>query len=197
MRVRTTRAQGEADPHDRRARLIVSFLPHPAGLARRTTGNLLVPQDREGPDIKAWPLRARQLLSGSTGPTKSMACSCAAHISAACRQKLYLSRCSDFPSQVSARLVNGFSPLPKLSRGFVQCASFRQPRAPARRTGGLQNDGWGSGLAERTLSFARRGASTHDGPWCITYWQPSHVRWTPGTFALMLRAPLRVRLRSR
>ncbi|GEO43448.1 hypothetical protein SAE02_75960 [Skermanella aerolata] len=33
MRTPTTRTQGEADSHDRRARLIVSFLPHPAGLA--------------------------------------------------------------------------------------------------------------------------------------------------------------------
>ena len=31
----------------------------------------------------------------------------------------------------------------------------RQPRSPARRAGGLQNDGRGPGLAERTLSFAR------------------------------------------
>src|SRR4051795_2605879 len=33
------------------------------------------------------------------------------------------------------------------------CASFRQPRSPAQRAGGLQNDGRGPGLAERTLSF--------------------------------------------
>jgi len=42
---------------------------------------------------------------------------------------------------------------PKSSRGFVQCASFRQPQAPARRADGLLSDGRGLGLAERTLSL--------------------------------------------
>ena len=42
-----------------------------------------------------------------------------------------------------------------MSRGFVQCASFRQPQSPARRADGLLSDGRGPGLAERTLSFTR------------------------------------------
>jgi hypothetical protein len=40
-----------------------------------------------------------------------------------------------------------------MSRGFVQCASFRQPQSPAQRADGLFSDGRGLGLAERTLSF--------------------------------------------
>jgi hypothetical protein len=46
-----------------------------------------------------------------------------------------------------------------MSRGFVQCASFRQPQSPARRAGGRQNDGRGLGLAERTLSFGRNNCT--------------------------------------
>jgi hypothetical protein len=46
-----------------------------------------------------------------------------------------------------------------MSRGFVQHASFRQSRSPARRAGGLQNDGRGPGLAERTLSFGRNNCT--------------------------------------
>src|SRR5215217_2637509 len=46
-------------------------------------------------------------------------------------------------------------PVSKSSRGFVQCASFRQPQSPARRADGLLSDDRGLGLAERTLSFAR------------------------------------------
>ena len=46
-------------------------------------------------------------------------------------------------------------PVPKSSRGFVQCASFRQPQSPARRADGLLSDDRGLGLAERTLSFVR------------------------------------------
>jgi|SRR4051794_904468 hypothetical protein len=46
-------------------------------------------------------------------------------------------------------------PVSKSSRGFVQCASFRQPQSPARRADGLLSDDRGLGLAERTLSFVR------------------------------------------
>ena len=53
MRTGTTRVQREADPHHGRSRLIIPRLPHPAGLADRAAGDLLVPHDREGPEIEA------------------------------------------------------------------------------------------------------------------------------------------------
>ena len=53
MRTGTTRLQREVDPHHRCPRLIIPRLPHPAGLADRAAGDLLVPQDREGPEIEA------------------------------------------------------------------------------------------------------------------------------------------------
>jgi transposase InsO family protein len=46
-----------------------------------------------------------------------------------------------------------------MSRGFVQCASFRQPQSPAQRADGLLSDGRGLGLAERTLSSTRIAAN--------------------------------------
>ena len=50
-----------------------------------------------------------------------------------------------------------------MSRGFVQCASFRQPQSPEQRADGLLSDGRGLGLAERTLSFARRKQASYPG----------------------------------
>ena len=57
-----------------------------------------------------------------------------------------------------------------MSRGFVQCASFRQPQPPAQRADGLLSDGRGLGLAERTLFFGRKAAAV-DFPKlkCIQY----------------------------
>ena len=69
MQAWATCAQGAADPHDRRARLIISFLPCPAGLASRATGNLLAPEDREGPVIEA--LRATENRGAAQVPIAS------------------------------------------------------------------------------------------------------------------------------
>jgi hypothetical protein len=53
VRTGTARVQREADPHHGRSRLIRPRLPHPAGLDDRAAGDLLVPHDREGPEIEA------------------------------------------------------------------------------------------------------------------------------------------------
>ena len=62
-----------------------------------------------------------------------------------------------------------------MSRGFVQCASFRQPRSPARRAGDLQNDGRSPGLAERTLSFARHVNTPYRQPRGINGPKPAEI----------------------
>ena len=66
-----------------------------------------------------------------------------------------------------------------MSRGFVQCASFRQPQSPAQLADGLLSDGRGPGLAiaqEAALKFketcaiqaeAFSGAEVKHGPMAL------------------------------